>query len=425
MSNVKLNFIENNKYVISNEISNYKEDIIYLGKHIKKNLGLRKNPFTFKNKYLKVNGIAGTLLFKDIKINILPKNFNIKGNLKCEEYMLKKLYFNIVETNKNSLDKIIYISKYNTQDLSEYNFLEFLAEQFIKDLNYSIRKGILSINENIIEKRSFIRGKILIQKQLQNNIMDPKIWCKYSGKSKKNDINNLLIWTCKYFLKVVKKVQIKKQLLKFINEFNDVKFDKLNLIKVKKIKCPIKYRNYYNCIEIAKSLYINNYNEIKFFHHEKIGGYAINMEKAFENILEYYLKIASRKLNLYHESQSKMNLAKCDNVVEYFVKPDNIVKLDESVLIIDAKYKIQNKENRKPKREDFYQMIATCIAYNTYKAILIYPQIIGETKYENSWKLNNVINNNYIEISSRQLDILANSETIENSLIEILNEYLM
>lgn len=424
---INFDFIENCDHPFDDEIIKYSRQIFNIGRKIKKELGLRKNPFTITDETFRVDSIAGSISLGNIHINIWPKNFKVNGIEKRNSEILKKLYRRVFETCGKSFNKTIYISKYKSINEVDCDFIHAISEEFVEELENAVKHIKITSYETKIEKRQSIRGKILVQKELKNPILEPKTWCKYKELSEDNNSNRLLLWCCKYLMVIVSDFKIRNRLGQLIQQFSNVNVKSLDLNFVNRLIVPRQYNIYSKCLNIARNLFLNNYNRKEVDSQEgKIFGYIINMEKAFENIVGFYVESAARKLGLEYRGQYEEQLADSSTGGKYSVRPDDVVISSKGTLIIDAKYKLQiiseNINKPKPSREDFYQMIATCIAYNTYNAILIYPEIFDSSKCEHSWEVDNIINDKKITIMSRQIDIISQKDTLESRLVEILCE---
>ena len=90
---------------------------------------------------------------------------------------------------------------------------------------------------------------------------------------------------------------------------------------------------------------------------------------------------------------------------------------------MDAKYKVlssDNKYKRKPVREDFYQMISSCIAYNSSEAILVYP--LSSNFPTQAWETVQTVNGKKIVVRTIGIDILGEESAIVQTLETAISE---
>ena len=154
-----------------------------------------------------------------------------------------------------------------------------------------------------------------------------------------------------------------------------------------------------------------------------ICGYAINMERSFENMVCFYSRLASNACGFKHKAQAIKQLATVNTSedLNYNVRPDDLISDGDSFLVIDAKYKVissNDKYKKKPTREDFYQMISTCIAYDCREAILIYP--LSHNFSNLSWKTDNSVNGEKITIRAVGIDIFCSEDDLIIQLTNII-----
>lgn len=236
-----------------------------------------------------------------------------------------------------------------------------------------------------------------------------------------NMINALLIWACRFLAGTVDDLMLRKKLLLLTQEFGNVSAE-LSYQAVSALTLPRQFNVYKECFAIAKSLYLGKKSKKEVSGKKRICGYVISTERAFERIVEKYCSKAANSLGYSHKAQGKCLLA---NSVSYgghdfYVKPDDLVFTDKNKLIVDAKYKLFDKG--KPKREDFYQMVCSCIALEASEAVLIYPKIKGAKP--DSWKVAKTINGKNHIIRSAFIDIFASDEVISDEMDKALEKAL-
>lgn len=401
---------ENIEYTLDTADLDHISTFLEMSDQIKSNLGLRNQPIQLvDSKTVKANGIIGNISLNEVNLLILPKFKDSMNDMPLlTKEWIRRLYLRILRCSQENLSSTIYFTKNQIVD-DDSIFIDVIAEYFIRILSNSLKKSHITTYEERIEKISAIRGKILIQEQLSRPITDSKTWCKYKKMSRDNIYNQLLGWTCHYLYNATSNVLTKKKLRNLAKEFPDSS-DFLTRKTVSDVKLPRNFNIYNDSIQLAKSLYLGNakLREKLSSDGNKINGYVINMEKAFENIVRYYTRKASLSLRINHKAQSTTILATNDRnqSLNYHVRPDDLILYKNKKLILDAKYKLVSEEldkSKKPKREDIYQMISSCLAYNTWEAMLIYPE--HEQEFDHVWEVNQEVNGNKIKIAAHSIDI--------------------
>ena len=119
-----------------------------------------------------------------------------------------------------------------------------------------------------------------------------------------------------------------------------------------------------------------------------------------------------------HRAQVVTRLAKSSlrRELDYYIIPDDLVFTNEKRLVVDAKYKLLRREGsvNKPGREDFYQMISSCIAQNAFESVLVYPKAIGSQA--SSWDVVHQINGETFTVRSAFVDIFGTDAEITEEL---------
>ena len=190
---------------------------------------------------------------------------------------------------------------------------------------------------------------------------------------------------------------------------------------------PKQYNSYKECFEMAKNLYLNiNIGYMK--GSTELYGLIINMEKCFEKFVSGAVKKASTQLGYKHYSQKQRILAEStNNKRNFYTRPDDIIETEDKIIIMDAKYKLLSEKSNhknKPINSDFYQMIASCIAYNSNVAVLFYPRAKEEPVEEEKWKVINPINGDYIMIFMLPINIIANNIDLKYQIINKFKEVI-
>ncbi|NLK11770.1 MAG: hypothetical protein GX317_12640 [Staphylococcus equorum] len=411
--------IENMDYTLNPTENNYISTLLEMNNQIKTALGLRTHPIQLIGaSKIKAVGIIGNISLDDVNLIILPKykEVELDSNLRHKEW-IQKLFIRILKCSQENLFSTIYFSRTQVID-DEAIFTDVIAEYYIRILSSALMKAHITTYEEQVEKITAIKGKILVQKQISHPVADSKMWCKYKKMSKNNIFNQLLGWACRYLYSATSSVTIKKRLRNISKEF-PVSEELLTRKSVRDIKLPRNFAVYNDSIQLAKSLYLGNANlrEKLSTKGNKINGYVVNMEKAFENIVRYYINRTSLELGLMHKGQARTLLAEHEynTGLNYHVIPDDLILYKGQKLILDAKYKLisNSKGNqKKPHRDDIYQMISSCLAYNTWEAILIYPEYGQALKHD--WNIIQAVNGKPIKITACSIDInISDLELIE------------
>ncbi len=397
-------------------------DLITIGVQIKENLGLMASPIQFvSGSRVYIGSIIGNLSINQTRLIITPK---IASETALGVRDVKTLYDRTLRCSIGNMASTIYFAKNSVTDDNDI-FSDILANFFITSLNSALRGSKILQYEERIEKTSVIKGKILVGKQLSQPATDEKTWCKYKRMSDNNIYNQLLFWACRYLSESVHNFDLKRRLLVLSKEFVQ-STSLLSVFSVKNLRMTRQFAEYIEVLALAKDLYLGvNGKKENGVTGNQICGYAINMERAFENIVCTYAQKASVKLGVVHKGQASIRFATTNGAYdyEYDIRPDDLISNNQNYLVMDAKYKVlssDNKYKRKPVREDFYQMISSCIAYNSSEAILVYP--LSSNFPTQAWETVQTVNGKKIIVRTIGIDILGEESAIVQTLETAIRE---
>lgn len=414
--NSYVDFDENNRAIL--------EDLVQIGFQVKNELGLMYSPIQIvSSNRAHIGNIIGNIVLNTTNLIIYPKFVSKDSDEKLDD-LIKTLFTRTVKCVNGNLNSTIYFYKNNTIDYKN-NFFDVLAKYFLDITSEALKKSKICMYEDCVEKVRAIKGRILVQQQLSSPMMDDKTWCRFRRLSNNNIYNQLLFWACRYLLGLTSNFDIKRKLSALSREFPQ-SMELLEKRTVSSIKVPRQFVEYEKSIILAKDLYLNDARrteEIGGGH--QISGYVINMERSFENIVCYYSKIAASSLGYRHKSQTIKQLATSSESREYNydVRPDDLISKGTKSFIIDAKYKLLSTRDaykKKPSREDFYQMVSSCIAYDCKEAVLIYPYTEAFPKM--FWQTDNKIDGSNITVRAVYVDVSVIEECLIQAFIDIMKE---
>ena len=413
---------ENSYVEIDNDAEELFRDLLNIGFQIKNELGLMYSPIqSISQNRVYVGNIVGNVSLNMTNLVIYPK-YAGNGSTEPSEVDMKKLFSRTLKCAGENLQSTIFFYKNNT--INEQNdFFDTLAKYYLDITLQAVKKSKICLYEERVEKVTTIKGRILVQKQLSQPVRDAKTWCKYRRLSDNNIYNQLLGWCCRFIAGLASSFDYKRRLLMLSREFSQ-QTDLLNVYDVKKLKLIRQFSEYDESLSLAKSLYLNECKKKeKLGKGNRICGYAINMERSFENIVGFYSRMAAYAQGLMHKTQATKQLAASSKGDDYAydIRPDDLISKDNRTLIMDAKYKtisVQDKNKKKPSRDDFYQMISSCIAYDCHEAILIYPETADFPKI--TWSTDKMVNGFNIIVRAESINLDLDDDRLIDRLAEIV-----
>ncbi len=254
-------------------------------------------------------------------------------------------------------------------------FHEILIKILTKRLEDLLQFGVLKSYTEIEENLPYVKGRILLIKQLRHNmILKHKTYCRYPELTQDILENQIIKFTLYHVIKHhTVNEELRKSLIRLFHAFEFVSMKAINLTSFVNLQFNRLNERYKPILTICKILLQNGSVDADALHAEDLDAlrtkesfaFLIDMDKLFEVFVREYLR---RNLNPICLKVNKGYNRLCyDDEIE--LKPDiDIKKGNNTVLIIDTKYKILH--DKEATRSDVSQVLDYCLAYNIKKLLL-------------------------------------------------------
>jgi len=338
---------------------------------------------SLNRKGIRAKQMVGLIQVKDLSIEILPKMYREGLSEKTEQ--INDAQKNLLYLLHYCYDIPIYESEIAQMQARKSNWFEILTFIFTKNLMDIFKKGVNKQYIPIEENLSVFKGKWMIQKHFRiNPFQKHRFYMNYDEFSPDIPINQILRYVTNK-LKFQSHDQENRKNLRILDQqmeditllhdpipiMNNVVFTRLNT-------------NYRPVFNLAKLFIEGNVVETSAGS-SGVFAFTFDMNLLFERFIARFIKENRdavlpeylRNCNIYMQSDQR---AFAKNLVEnnvFYLKPDIIFKEGDSVkLIIDTKYKVLNKNDRKfgVSISDMYQMAAYGSRYECKNVILLYPR---------------------------------------------------
>lgn len=282
---------------------------------------------------------------------------------------------------------------------------ETIFEQLLKNLLYRIeelcRKGISKSYYDNEENIPYVKGKILINKNLkQNLILKNRIYCRYSDYGPDNVENQVLKYTL-YFLSKMKiqdttLLRKIKLLLHYFESVSLVSTYEYSFPKIIYNRLTQHYEpiiNLCRLLRLKSSLNLGTSGDITF------SSFLIDMNILFEKFVTGVLASKLKIKGLKVKGSKGKETSYSDEQKKTKMIPDIVIRKDQKpLLLLDAKYKDKIVDG------DLYQIWIYCIVYSLPKGVLVYPKHItlsDEIRTLRTAKIKSLIRN--IDLNKRTL----------------------
>ncbi len=313
-------------------------------------------------KVLQAQNYVGLIQTKDATtIEIIPKIQNI-----CEEES-KKILLKMLKTLKKSPFKTLEEAKLKSSKLPLF---EIFISMFLEELTLLVRKGIRSDYLAKEENLHFLKGKLNIAKQIQQNaIHKERFFVEYEEFSSDRVENRLIKTTLEFLYKKSKLNKNQQRIREFLFVFDDVSSSKNIKNDLKSVKLDREMREYEQILLWSKTFLLGN----SFSPHSgKDIALALlfDMNLLFESYVGAYLK--KKGFDVRAQDKGKYLVEQPNR---YALRPDFVLNKDtENEIVADTKYK-NIKEQKDISQADMYQLYAYGTKYKQTKQLyLIYPK---------------------------------------------------
>jgi len=258
------------------------------------------------------------------------------------------------------------------------NFFDILGRLFLNELGEIIKRGFYKKYIRKEETISFLKGKLLINKQLYNDINKKlKFHCCYEDLTYDNLENQIILRATTLLIPLISPFnnKIKSDLIHYSNLLrNTVSLVTILPEDCNKIQFSRQNDYYETIIQFSKAILQNYFIRSTHKGFAKGFNFIVNMNKVYEDFITEIIEGIVEKdedfKNYVVESQQRFsNLVRGEKRI--MTRPDVILRRKDTndiPIIIDAKYK------RQENNADYYQVIAYSLAIPTARAcFLIYP----------------------------------------------------
>jgi len=358
---------------------------------IRKDLGLREDPLVVspkdQNVTLTVSGIVGLLKIRNLTLQVAPKF--VSGRVSIARWQASVLNMLAVARRKG-----FTYSRVDTIGSGRASFIDHIALAYADALDKALRHEAIQTYKTREETSYHLRGALLVERQLQSIVTNPKLLhCRVSYLDTDNPFNQLLHWAGQALLRATFDSSVRRALAATLEKLPDVSSFPTYLLHIPRYLLR-QYEHYGEAFDIAVTL-ARGYGYGQHSGTQPGYGYVLNMEKIFEGLGENSLTARARTTRrpggceCLPQKSAILAIAASGNCGDYYTRPDNILTIDESaVLLIDAKYKKASSfdvsKHHRPENTDLYQLFASLIAHRCEKALLVYPMMVTDQQEADS-----------------------------------------
>lgn len=364
----------------------------------------------YGKKYAVACNYVGVITLSDgTSIEILPKI-----GKKCEECNARRLLIKMLRTLRSVPYKV---NQSANIDVEKLPLFEVFVRMFIDEVYAVIRRGIRCGYERVEENQKFFKGKLLVGRHImQNAVHKERFYVEYDEFNANRAENKLIKSALLYLHKKSCSFANQSDLRSLLAVFDEVKPSE-NVEQDLMKSCKERGTEHY--LEAIK--WCGVFLAGKSFSMFEGGQYAkallFPMEKLFESYIAAEL---SRKFSgEYSISTQEQQRWLFDSTKKFKLKPDIVMRRENSVFILDTKWKLLNNDPSKNygiSQADMYQMYAYHKKYEksgetdfVKHCILLYPSMGEDVHSCISFSASDGVN-----VSAFFIDLMNVEKSLEN-----------
>lgn len=345
---------------------------------------LPKGFMTWGRDSVKFSSYCGVLQLTDLTIEVLPKIYGKEDQPgSCRLALIRML----------SKAKLLTLPKGTSANLSlqRYALLDVFILLFCEQLKIQVLQGLVRQYESTEENIPVLRGRLLINEQLKNNLAHKeRLFCRYDELTADIKINQIIKFTLNLLYRFCTFNQTKKVVTEALFAFEEVSDQYIVLHDFKGIAFDRSTARYEGLINQC-DMFIRGLAPDVVAGESSAISLLFDMNRLFEAWVAAKLKPEAFKkgLTLKEQGPRKYLAVRADTAQAVFQMRPDISLIDDDgavVEIIDAKWKVLDSSESKlgVSQSDLYQMVTYDSNYAPDRLTLIYPKF---TSVEDTYHL--------------------------------------
>ena len=284
---------------------------------------------------IKAQNFIGTATFSRFHLKILPKIYT-----KDEKEVWKNIATCINFIQGFSSAKILEYQKISFQNKNDF-LQDFLIWSLVFECESLLQRGLLKSYVEYEENLPYLRGKFLLRNQFLNDVQKKvQFFCEFDELEHDNIENRIIFYSLLLCEKIAISPNLKQNVFKLIQQFSSmVQKTPIFVSDVDRVQRNYNRQNlhYEDAHSICK-LILENVG-ISDFYHTQIPfsiPFFVNMNDVFEDFVTLlFQKYGDSEV----DPQATQKAWNVDEITAKMMKPDIILRKNNSLTIVDVKYK--------------------------------------------------------------------------------------
>ena len=310
-----------------------------------------------------------------MKIQILPKIEFGAGADETREVLLKML-----KEMKNFSGWKLSAAKLAS---GSTNLYDIFIDMYLQEAKLLVKRGLRSDYEKVEGNLKSYKGKLLVSRQLRENLVHQERFYVRYQKFTRNRAENRLIKTT--LLRLKKAASREKQIQEIRNllpVFEEIPVSSNIRNDFEKVRADRNSREYEQIIQWSK-VFLEDESFACFSGNEKARSLLFPMEELYENYVACRLK--KHRENTWKVFPQDGGHTLFDSPKRFQIRPDIVLRREDKCVILDTKWKLLEDNqwnNYGIKSADMYQMYAYSKRYKVQDIWLLYPMTEWMKKQE-------------------------------------------
>jgi len=345
--------------------------------------------------YIKTGRYVGTIQTKDGQIiEILPKIYKSGDKTESDEKLCRRVFLRMLYSFQHSEAKSFQEASLNT--VENFPILEVYISRYLSEVEQLLTSGIKKNYTIIEENQRFLKGKLLIRKQISKNCVDKtKFAVRYSKYIENIPQNRIIVSTLQKLSKITQNSVNATRCYNLQSFFSDIPASaNINSDLQLSMRSNRLFASYQNLMRWSSQFLLNK-GFTTFSGNHVNQSLLFSAEKLFESFIAHLFK---KYANQYVVSSQHSKYFLVDKYGDtshgkFRLRPDIVIEsknmsnfADYEIIILDTKWK--NLDSSAPDKnylidiKDMYQLYAYGQKYHlgdSYfldiipKLVLIYP----------------------------------------------------
>jgi 5-methylcytosine-specific restriction enzyme subunit McrC len=312
---------------------------------------------------IKFNSYVGVIQIGKTLIEILPKADKIV-HTETAEITWRNVLINMLKA-VGSFD--IKSTSQSNLKIKPNTILDLYFELFIKEIEYLLHNGLAKKYRKKEGNVNALKGSLQFGKHLQQNLTHKeRFYVRYTTYDLEHSLHCIIYKTLKLLKQINTNTNIHGRILSLLLNFPEMPDLKVSEITFDKIVLNRKTQGYKNAIDIARLLLLHYHPDLSKGRNNVLA-LMFDMNLLWEQFVLISLK---KDRNLIVKGQNSKYFWKSINGKRRTIRPDIIVRKEDTNYVIDTKWKLVNSQ---PSIEDIRQMYAYHHYFKAQKVALLYP----------------------------------------------------